>query len=83
MPSSLHTARYEVFRRLLVQARADAGLTQVDVAARLRKPQSYISKIERGERRLDMTEFVDLADALGIEMPAFIDAYRSKLRKRG
>ena len=50
---------------LLVQARSDAGLSQVDLAARLHRPQSYVSKFESGERRLDVVEFIEVAEAIG------------------
>lgn len=77
MPSSLHSHHYQIFRKLLVAARAHSGLTQVQIADQLGKPQSFISKYERGERRLDFTEFIELADVLGIEVADFIDNYRS------
>lgn len=48
--------RYEQFLKRLRQARKSAGLTQYDVAAALGKPQSFISKVETGERRLDVIE---------------------------
>lgn len=52
-------------------------MTQVQIAEKLGRPQSFISKYERGERRLDFSEFVELADVLGIDIIAFIDDYRS------
>jgi transcriptional regulator with XRE-family HTH domain len=55
------------FRKILVEARRDAGLTQVALAKKLGRPQSFVSKFERGERRLDVTEFLDVARALGID----------------
>lgn len=79
MPNPLHSPQYEVFRRLLVKARQESGLTQVEVAERLEKPQSFVSKIERGERRLDFPEFIRLADALGIDTEAFIGSYREEI----
>lgn len=79
MPSSLHSQSYQVFRSLLIAAREASGLTQVQIAERLEKPQSFISKYERGERRLDFSEFMELADVLRIDINAFIDAYRSAL----
>jgi len=79
MTSSLHTQRYQVFRALLVEAREKAGLTQVEVAARLGKPQSYVSKYERGERRLDFTEFVELAEVLSVDAAEFLFAYKALL----
>lgn len=67
MTKSVFSERYGLFLTVLVQARREAGLTQSELASRLGKPQSYISKAERGERRIDVVEFVDLAHALGKE----------------
>ena len=67
MPSSLHTERYDHFRRLLIEKRKDAGLTQATVAERLSKPQSYVAKYEGGERRVDFVEVVDIAEAVGFD----------------
>ena len=78
MPSSLHSHHYQIFRKLLVAARAHSGLTQVQIADQLGKPQSFISKYERGERRLDFTEFVELADVLRVDVSDFVDNYRSE-----
>ncbi len=52
-------------------------MTQVQVADLMQKPQSFVSKYERGERRLDFTEFVEIADALGINVPMFLKKYRT------
>jgi transcriptional regulator with XRE-family HTH domain len=79
MPSSLHSAHYQVFRDLLIEARERAGLTQVQVAELLDKPQSFVSKYERGERRLDFTEFMEIASYLNIDVQKFIKAYKTKL----
>jgi transcriptional regulator with XRE-family HTH domain len=64
MTKSVFSDRYALFLAVIVQARKDAGLTQSELAARLGKPQSYISKAERGERRIDVVEFIDLVRAL-------------------
>jgi transcriptional regulator with XRE-family HTH domain len=53
--------RYAQFLGRLKQARVDAALTQVEVAKRLNRPQSFVSKIESGERRLDVVELSELA----------------------
>ncbi|WP_434516641.1 helix-turn-helix domain-containing protein [Dechloromonas sp. ARDL1] len=82
MPTSLHSPQYEIFRRLIVQARRDAGLTQTEVALRLRKPQSFISKLERGERRIDVPEFVEIAEAMGIDAAMFINTYTQEKNDR-
>lgn len=47
-------------------------MTQVEVAERLRRPQSFVSKYESGERRLDVVEFLDVAQAIGIDPARFI-----------
>ncbi len=69
---SVFTTRYHTLKTLLVEARHAAGLTQVDLAAKLSRPQSFVSKYERGERRLDLVEFLEVADALGVQPAKFI-----------
>jgi transcriptional regulator with XRE-family HTH domain len=54
--SSVHTKRYRVFLARFRQARREARLTQVEVARALKVPQSYLSKCESGERRVDVVE---------------------------
>jgi len=53
--------RYAQFLGRLKQARVEAGLTQVDVANSIKRPQSFVSKIESGERRVDVVELDELA----------------------
>ena len=65
MRGALHTVRYRRFRARLKAARNDAGLTQVEAARRLRKPQSFVSKSEAGERRVDAIELEDFAKLYG------------------
>lgn len=72
MPKSLFTRRHTQLRKLLTKARKDARLTQVQLAARLHRRQAYISRIERGERRIDVVEFMDLARAIGFDPAKFI-----------
>ena len=50
-----------------MEARKKANLSQVELALRLKRPQSFVSKYERGERRLDVIEFRQVAVALGID----------------
>jgi len=56
---------YALLRSVLKSERLRVGLRQSALAKRLGKPQSYIAKIEVGERRLDLLEFIDLCDAIG------------------
>ncbi|MBR1945571.1 MAG: helix-turn-helix transcriptional regulator [Alphaproteobacteria bacterium] len=72
MTKSVFTDRYRLFLQLLIQERKDKEITQIQLAEKLQKPQSYVSKYENGERRLDVVEFLDIADCLGIEPSEFI-----------
>lgn len=72
MTRSVFSERYERFRVLLVEARQARNLTQADVARRIRRPQSFVSKYERGERRLDVVEFLEVAAVLGIDPPTLL-----------
>jgi len=72
MSRSVFTSAYSQLLRSLVQARVAAGIRQIDLAERLGKPQSFVSKMETGERRLDLIEFLVVARALGIDPDTII-----------
>lgn len=76
----LHSNEYETLVALLKQARRDAGLTQVEVAVRLGVEQSFISKVERRERRLDVTELRAFCAVLGIGLSEFVSRFEAALQ---
>lgn len=67
MEKSTFTPLYEHFRRKLVEMREKANMTQRDLARKLRRENSFVSRIELGERRLDVVEFFWVLKALGQE----------------
>lgn len=71
---STHLPEYKRLLEALATARLDAGLTQQELASRLGKPQSFVSKYEKGERRLDILEFVRIAETVGADYRAIIEA---------
>ena len=60
MPKSTHTPAYKLLLAALIKARRDAGVSQVELASRLGKPQAFVSNLERGVRRIDLIEFYAL-----------------------
>jgi transcriptional regulator with XRE-family HTH domain len=64
--------RYEKLRLLLIEARQEAGLTQVELAEKLERPQTFVSKIERGVRGVDVIEFIEIAKAMGFDSAKLI-----------
>lgn len=62
---SVYKAEYRRFLKRLRQARTDAGLTQTQVAKALRRPQTFVSKAELGERRLDVLEVQEFGKVYG------------------
>jgi transcriptional regulator with XRE-family HTH domain len=66
-----YQATYRQFLNRLREARKQAGLTQAEVAERLGKPQSFVSKCESGERRVDFVELVALSRLYGVELDYF------------
>ncbi|OFJ47798.1 transcriptional regulator [Janthinobacterium lividum] len=74
MVKSLHTPSYIIFRHVMADARERQGLTQTELANRLGKPQSFVSKYESGERRLDLVEFLVVCAALGVEAAALFNS---------
>lgn len=72
MTTSTYDPKYKKFRRLLIEARQKQSMTQTQLAEKLGRPQSFISKYENGERRIDLVEFLEIADALMIDPVDFI-----------
>lgn len=82
MPKSVFTDAYDTFLSMLVDARKDAGITQVDLAKKLNRPQPFVSYFERGERRIDIIEFFVIARHLGIEPLQFLAKLEKRLPQR-
>ena len=74
---TLRSREHRALCAVLVATRREAGLTQAQLAERLKKPASYIAKIEIGERRLDVVEFVALAKALKLDPRKVFDRFLS------
>ncbi|MEA2088861.1 MAG: helix-turn-helix transcriptional regulator [Patescibacteria group bacterium] len=72
MVKSIHSKEYTEFAKKLWSARMEVGLTQVEVAKKLKKPQSYISKSEAGEQRLDILEVQRFAKLYGKDICYFL-----------
>lgn len=73
------SGKYELFERSLAELRQGQELTQHDIALRLGRPQSFVSKYESGERRLDVVEFLEVCRALNAEPEPII----SRLKENG
>ena len=82
MPKSMFTDAYASLLRELSAARRRAGLTQVQLAERLGKPQSFVAKFEQGSRRVDVIEFYAIMRALGADPEAEFSALVRKLPKK-
>ena len=82
MPKSLRSPRHDRLRAVLKRARKEQGLTQQELATRLKRKQSFVTKYETGERRLDVIEFLEIAGALAQD-PAELLTEIAKVPKRG
>jgi len=76
MSGALHTPLYARFRELIIQSRKDAKITQVELSERLGRPQSFVSKYESGERRLDVIEFIQVCDALNASSQKILNSLK-------
>lgn len=80
---SLHEAPYKILLERIRAARRAADVTQVDLANRLGTDQSFVSKYERGERRLDVVELRAICVALEIDFADFLAGFEQELKERG
>ncbi|STR45193.1 helix-turn-helix domain-containing protein [Iodobacter fluviatilis] len=81
MQKTIYTTEYAAFLEALRRAREQSGLTQIEFAARLNVTQSFVSKCERGERRLDIVELRHWCTALGITLIQFSSTYDEMCKK--
>jgi transcriptional regulator with XRE-family HTH domain len=79
MQKSINSKTYAVFLERLRETREKAGLTQTDLAERLGETQSFISKCERGERRIDIAELREFCAAMGTTLEKFIRQFEKRL----
>lgn len=82
MDKSISSREQRVLLLLLRKLRTEAGLRQSDVAAKLRRPQSFVSKYESGERRLDILELRQLCPVLRISLAEFVKQLETRLKSR-
>lgn len=81
MVGSLHTRKYDTFLKRLREARKEVGMTQVEVAKALRKTQAFVSRCERGERRVDAVEFVEFLRLYGKSLEYFVPEGRGRRQR--
>ena len=67
-----HSPRHEALRAFLVERRDKAGLSQTELAKRLRRSQSYVSYVETGQKLVDVVEMMEWADAIGFDVGEII-----------
>lgn len=70
-----------ILLRRLRAIRTAAGLTQVDLSKALQRPQSYVSDVERGSRRMDLLQLRELCDACGQSLTEFVDEFEQEVRQ--
>ncbi len=80
MRKSIFTPEQEKLQTLLRQIRLDAGLSQIELAQRLGLAQSFISKYEQGERRLDLLELRQICQVVGMSLEEFVRKFEDSLK---
>ncbi|PJK11461.1 transcriptional regulator [Lysobacteraceae bacterium NML08-0793] len=78
---SLYREESVLLRQSLRQARRSVGMSQVELGEALERPQSWVSQVERGVRRLDLVELSDYCQALGIDLASFVKTFNCELAK--
>ncbi len=80
MKKRIYIAQRDRLVSLLREMRIEAGLTQTDLAARIKKDQAYVSRYESGQRRLDVLEVREICQAIGITLEEFVKKLEKALK---
>ena len=80
MEKTIYTREYTVVLRLLREARQEAGLTQTELAKKLKQSQSFVTKVERGDRRLDIIQLRTMCQTFGLTLAEFVSRLEKALR---
>ncbi|GAC1030268.1 helix-turn-helix transcriptional regulator [Pseudomonas sp. No.21] len=80
---TINSPPYQRLLELLIATRNESGMTQQQLSEKLLRPQSYVSKYERGERRLDVVEFLLVVQSLGAEPFALLREIQPLLKQLG
>jgi len=79
MSNRLWDKKHKTFRDTIKEIRNDRNLKQVELAKKLKKPQSFVSKYETGERKLDFVELSEICKVCDVSIEEFVKLYNSKL----
>lgn len=79
---TIHTPEYQALLELLREQRVESGVTQVEVAAALGEAQSFVSKCERGERRIDLIDLLRILRAIGVSPDEFLTELEERFPAR-
>jgi len=81
MTKAIYRREHEIFLQVLKRTRVESGMTQAQCSAALGRPQSFMSDVERGVRRLDTVQLRDLCLILGTSLTSFTKAYEEALNE--
>ena len=79
MTKAIYRREHEIFLQLLKRTRVESGMTQAQCSAALGRPQSFMSDVERGVRRLDIVQLRDLCLVLKTDLSSFSQTYEQAL----
>ena len=82
VPKSVYSEPYRIFIQLLREEREATEQSQEKLALKIGKPQSYVSKIELGERQINLVELDEWCEALGISLIGFIEKWQDAVKMR-
>ncbi|MBS0225713.1 MAG: helix-turn-helix transcriptional regulator [Proteobacteria bacterium] len=80
MPNTQYRTETRLLSQRLREIREELGITQIDLSESIGQSQTFVSNLERGNRRIDVVELIDLCDALGIEFVPFLEEFEASVR---